>query len=251
MDDKGKVTGVAVGEATITVITEDGDKTATCKVTVNPATVAVTDVTLNKTTLTLEPEASETLTVTIEPADATNQNVTWKSDKPEIASVDDKGKVTGVAAGEATITVTTEDGGKTATCQVTIKVPDIEGVYWFEEGMADELVPIATLFKNGNFYEYYYAKSDEAVTYLKKETGILTIKKGDLVRRENYPMAYTITKNEDGVSGTIKLAGGAMTVEYSGLSLHRVVMQVVEGGGYKYKYRSAESFGFPFKRATE
>ena len=216
-----------------------------------PQTVNVTGVTLDKTSISIQIESKETLLATVLPEDATNKNIRWKSDNPEIAAVDDKGKVTGVAVGEATITVITEDGDKTATCQVTVKVPDIEGVYWFEEGMADELVPIATLFKNGNFYEYYYAKSDEAVTYLKRETGILTIKKGDLVRRENYPMAYTITKNEDGVSGTIKLAGGAMTVEYSGLSLHRVVMQVVEGGGYKYKYRSAESFGFPFKRATE
>ena len=146
VDASGKVTGVAAGEATITVTTEDGGKTATCKVTVKAATVAVADVKLNKTELTLEVDWSETLTVTVAPADATNQNVMWKSDKPEIVSVDDNGKVTGVAIGEATITVTTEDGGKTATCKVAVKVPDIEGVYWFEEGMADELVPTVELF---------------------------------------------------------------------------------------------------------
>ena len=273
----GKVTGVAAGEATITVTTEEGGKTATCKVTVKAATVAVADVKLNKTELTLEVDWSETLTVTVAPADATNQNVMWKSDKPEIVSVDDNGKVTGVAIGEATITVTTEDGGKTATCKVAVKVPDVEGVYWFEEGMADELVPTVELFHKGQFYEYYYAKegmadelvptvelfhkgqfyeyyyakTDEAVAYLKKETGIITIKKGDLVLREDYPLPYTITKNEDGTSGTIKLAGGSATIEYSELSLHRVVMAVVEGGGYKYKYRTAESFGFPINRGPK
>ena len=251
VDDNGKVTGVAAGEATITVTTEDGGKTATCKVTVKAATVAVADVKLNKTELTLEVDWSETLTVTVAPADATNQNVMWKSDKPEIVSVDDNGKVTGVAIGEATITVTTEDGGKTATCKVAVKVPDIEGVYWFEEGMADELVPTVELFHKGQFYEYYYAKTDEAVAYLKKETGIITIEKGDLVLREDYPLPYTITKNEDGTSGTIKLAGGSATIEYSELSLHRVVMAVVEGGGYKYKYRTAESFGFPINRGPK
>ena len=243
VDASGKVTGVAAGEATITVTTEDGGKTATCKVTVKAATVAVADVKLNKTELTLEVDWSETLTVTVAPADATNQNVMWKSDKPEIVSVDDNGKVTGVAIGEATITVTTEDGGKTATCKVAVKVPDIEGVYWFEEGMADELVPTVELFHKGQFYEYYYAKTDEAVAYLKKETG--------LVLREDYPLPYTITKNEDGTSGTIKLAGGSATIEYSELSLHRVVMAVVEGGGYKYKYRTAESFGFPINRGPK
>lgn len=212
-----------------------------------PTAIAVTGVTLNKTTLTLEVDWNETLTATVSPADATNQNVTWKSDKPEIVTVDATGKVTGMKVGEATITVTTEDGGKTATCKVAVKIPDIEGVYWFEEGMADELVPTAELFHKGQFYEYDYAKTDEAVAYLKRETGIVTIKKGDLVLRDGYPMPYTITKNEDGTSGTIKLAGGRATVEYSELSLHRVVMSVVEGGGYKYKYRTAESFGFPIK----
>ena len=251
VDDNGKVTGVAAGEATITVTTEEGGKTATCRVTVSATSVAVTGVTLNKTELTLETGGSETLTATVAPDDATNQNVTWKSDNPEIVTVDATGKVTGVAIGEATITVTTEDGGKTATCKVAVKVPDIEGVYWFEEGMADELVPTVELFHKGQFYEYYYAKTDEAVAYLKKETGIITIKKGDLVLREDYPLPYTITKNEDGTSGTIKLAGGSATIEYSELSLHRVVMAVVEGGGYKYKYRTAESFGFPINRGPK
>ena len=121
VDANGKVTGVKAGEATITVTTEDGGKTATCKVTVSDTEIKVTGVTLNKTALTLETGASETLTATVAPAEATNKKVTWKSDKPEIASVDANGKVTGVKAGEATITVTTEDGGKTATCKVTVK----------------------------------------------------------------------------------------------------------------------------------
>ena len=77
--------------------------------------------TLNKTALTLNIGANETLTATVAPADATNKKVTWKSSDAAVASVDANGKVTGVKAGEATITVTTEDGGKTATCKVTVQ----------------------------------------------------------------------------------------------------------------------------------
>ena len=121
VDANGKVTGVKAGEATITVTTEDGGKTATCKVTVSDKEIKVTGVKLNKSETSLLVGGNETLTATVLPEDATNQNVTWKSDKPEIASVDANGKVTGVKAGEATITVTTEDGGKTATCKVTVK----------------------------------------------------------------------------------------------------------------------------------
>ena len=121
VDANGKVTGVKAGEATITVTTEDGGKTATCKVTVSDKEIKVTGVKLNKSETSLLVGGNETLTATVLPEDATNQNVTWKSDKPEIATVDANGKVTAVKAGEATITVTTEDGGKTATCKVTVK----------------------------------------------------------------------------------------------------------------------------------
>ena len=126
VDANGKVTGVKAGEATITVTTEDGGKTATCKVTVSDKEIKVTGVKLNKSETSLLVGGNETLTATVLPEDATNQNVTWKSDKPEIATVDANGKVTAVKVGEATITVTTEDGGKTATCKVTVSDTEIK-----------------------------------------------------------------------------------------------------------------------------
>ncbi len=121
--DNGVVTAVSVGEAIITVTTEDGSKTATCKVTVNaPQTVPVTGVTLDKAELTLEKGSTGTLTATVAPQNATNNTVTWSSSNPEFATVDN-GVVTAVSVGEAIITVTTEDGSKTATCKVTVNAP--------------------------------------------------------------------------------------------------------------------------------
>ena len=83
-------------------------------------TIAVTGVSLNKTELSLVVGSNETLTATVEPATATNKAVTWKSSKPAIAEVDETGKVTAKQVGTATITVTTNDGGKTATCEVKV-----------------------------------------------------------------------------------------------------------------------------------
>ena len=130
VDATGKVTAKAAGEATITVTTEDGSKTASCVVTVSSSAVSVTGVTLNKTSVSLEEGENETLVATVAPSDATNMNVTWKSDNTAVATVDATGKVTAVKAGTATITVTTADGGKTATCQVTVtaKVVAVTGV---------------------------------------------------------------------------------------------------------------------------
>ena len=121
VDGTGKVTAVKAGEAVITVTTEDGGKTATCRVTVKAKAVGVTEVTLDKTELTLTEGEMETLTATVKPDNADNRKVTWSSDKTEIATVDGAGRVTAVKAGEAVVTVTTEDGGKTATCKVTVK----------------------------------------------------------------------------------------------------------------------------------
>ena len=81
----------------------------------------VTGVSLNMTELTLTEGDSETLTASIAPTDATDQKVTWNSSAPAVATVDANGNVTAMDAGTAVITVTTEDGNKTATCTVTVE----------------------------------------------------------------------------------------------------------------------------------
>ena len=123
VDGAGRVTAVKAGEAVVTVMTEDGGKTATCRVTVKAKAKAVnvTEVTLDKTELTLTEGETETLMATVKPDNADNRKVTWSSDKTEVATVDGASKVTAVKAGEAVVTVMTEDGGKTASCKVTVK----------------------------------------------------------------------------------------------------------------------------------
>ena len=117
----GIISGTPTTEktSTFTVTATNDSGSASKEFTLAIKAVPVTGVTLDKTELALFTGESETLTATVEPGNATNQNVTWSSDKPEVATVED-GKVTAVAAGEATITVTTADGGKQATCQVKV-----------------------------------------------------------------------------------------------------------------------------------
>ena len=83
------------------------------------ATVPVTGVSLNTSKLTLTEGDSETLTATVAPANATDKTVTWTTNNSSVATVSN-GKVTAVAEGSAIITVTTNDGKKTATCNVTV-----------------------------------------------------------------------------------------------------------------------------------
>jgi hypothetical protein len=103
-------------------LTESDTLTAAYTVTAAPppATVAVTGVSLDRSTASLAVNASLTLVPTISPANAANKSVSWTSSNTAVATVAGNGLVTGVAAGTATITVTTADGGKTASCGVTV-----------------------------------------------------------------------------------------------------------------------------------
>ncbi|MBN2486007.1 MAG: Ig-like domain-containing protein [Bacteroidales bacterium] len=113
----GLVTAIGPGSATINVTTQDGNKTAACAVTV---TIPVSSVSVSPTSLTLAVGATGQLTATVSPSNATNKNVSWSSGNTSVATVSASGLVTGVSAGTATITVTTQDGSKTASCAVTV-----------------------------------------------------------------------------------------------------------------------------------
>lgn len=116
----GLVTAVTQGTATITVTTQDGAKTATSTITVTAGNVAVTGVTVSPTTASISTGGTQQLTAIVAPANATNKTVTWSSNNSGIASVNSSGLVTGIASGSAVITVTTQDGARTATSAITV-----------------------------------------------------------------------------------------------------------------------------------
>lgn len=118
VDAAGEVTGVSAGDVTITVTTDDGDFTDTHDIEVG---VAVTGVTLTG----LETVAAGSiiaLTATVAPINAAIKTVTYASDDENVAGVNSSGNVTGLAAGTATITVTTDDGDFTDTLDVVVTV---------------------------------------------------------------------------------------------------------------------------------
>ena len=117
---EGVVTAVKAGQATITAKSDDGGKTATCEVSVVAKAVLVESVSLDKTSVELKEGEEVSLTATVKPGNATNKNVIWSSSNETVASVTD-GKVSALKSGETTITVTTENGAKTAECTITVK----------------------------------------------------------------------------------------------------------------------------------
>ena len=229
VDDKGKVTGVKAGEATITVTTEDGEKTATCKVTVTDKEVNVTEVKLNKTETTILVGASETLAATVLPENATNQKVSWKSSDEAVATVDDKGKVTGVKAGEATITVTTEDGGKTATCKVTVsdKEVNVTGVTLNKTETsilvgASETLVATVLPENATNQKVSWSSNKPEIASVDANGKVTGVKAGEAV--------ITVTTEDGGKTATCKVSVNTATVAVTGVMLNKTETTILEGG---------------------
>ena len=122
----GVVTGVSAGETTITVTTEDGGFTGAC--TINVYNQAVTGVTIEPSEAELTVGSSTKLTATVLPENASNKNVVYSVEDESILSVDQDGNVTGLSLGTATVTVTTEDGGFSASAEITVMPVRVTGV---------------------------------------------------------------------------------------------------------------------------
>ena len=113
VNNNGNVTAIKAGTATITA--SIGGLSASCVVKV---IIPVTSIALNITSKTLKENDTLKLTATVKPNDATNPSVTWTTDNPSVATVDNVGTVTALSEGTAIITAMA--GEMTATCTITV-----------------------------------------------------------------------------------------------------------------------------------
>ncbi len=143
VDQDGKVECVSAGTANITAKAKDGSGVvATCTITVKNIEVAVTGLELNWENVELEVGESRVLTATVSPENASNKRVKWISSDDTIAVVDASGVVTARKEGVATITATTEDGGMTATCEVSVVEAECTVTFNTDGGSAVDSVTV-------------------------------------------------------------------------------------------------------------
>ena len=191
----GKVTALKAGKATITVKTDDGGKTASCEVTVTPKVYPVESVSLDKSSATLIEGEELTLKATVNPENASNKNVTWTSSDSSVASVAD-GKVTALKAGKATITVKTDDGGKTASCEVTVtpKVYPVESVSLDKSSATliegEELTLKATVNPEN--------ASNKNVTWTSSDSSVASVADGKVTALKAGKATITVKTDDDG-----------------------------------------------------
>ena len=240
VDENGKVTAIKAGETTITVTATDGSGVSkSCKVTVTskeedpdpepePEEIKVTGIALSKENVSLEVAGTEKLTATITPENATNKKVTWKSSDETVAIVDETGKVTAIAAGDATITVTAQDGsGISVNCKVTVTSKDEGGSG--EEG-GSEAEKYTGLKKIDGIW--YYVVDDEINTeytgLVKKDGAWFYVEKGKL----NWN--YTGLVKKDGIWFYVEK--GILNWNYTGLVKKDGTWFYVEKGKLNWKY---------------
>ncbi|MBR5787170.1 MAG: Ig-like domain-containing protein, partial [Muribaculaceae bacterium] len=178
VNNKGEVTAIAVGEATITVTTVDGSNLSTsCTVTVVPTLAE--SIALDKTEISLEATETATLVATVLPELATDKSVKWSSSDKAVAVVDENGVVTAVSVGEAIITATTTDGSNlSASCKVTVLPTLAESITLDKTEISLEATEtatlIATILPEATFNkDVEWSSTDETVAVV-EENGVVT-----------------------------------------------------------------------------
>ncbi len=209
----GVVTAVAEGETELTVTTDDGGHTATIPVVVTEK-VAVTGVSLNKTMVALEIGESVTVEATVTPETADNKEVKWSIANTAIATVSN-GVVTGVAAGETELTVTTDDGGHTATIPVKVVTEKVAvtGIQWINAPSKGYQIG------SGSVTQTFVLKispnnaTDLGVTFTSSDTNVMTI--NSVTYSQNFILVdfYAVGGGEATITATTNDGGFTATTE--------------------------------------
>ena len=201
VDANGKVTALKEGTATITATTNDGGFKAACTVTVSATKIDVTGITVTPTTKTMNEGTDYHLTATVTPDDATDKSVTWSSSDDTIATVDANGKVTALKEGTATITATTNDGGFTASCIITVIKSEgrVTGI---------TLTPISKTAHTGEVFFITPTITpvdavDKSVTWSSSNPSIATVdSNGKVTALREGVVTITATTNDGGLKAT-------------------------------------------------
>ncbi|MGL4982591.1 MAG: Ig-like domain-containing protein [Treponemataceae bacterium] len=186
VDASGVVTGLAVGSAIITATSQNGSHQRSCTVNVVEDSVDLTRIRLDKNSLTMNSNTFKPLVVSVEPANATNQNVTWRSLDEKIASVTKSGGIIAKSGGTVTIRVESDDKLLFDECLVTVKHVPVTGVFvksqtFMVVGGTETLTAVVSPF-NASDKKVLWSSSHPSFVSVDSVTGLLTAKRAGVAR---------------------------------------------------------------------
>ena len=244
VDENGKITAIKAGEATITVATIDGNKTATCTVYVNANYIAVESITLDVTSATLKVGEKMKINATVSPGDATNPSLIWESSDNNIVSVDNEGNIEAFIIGNANVTVSTEDKTIYAICEISVIPEAVTGVSLIEEEIklmpGDTYQLVASVEPEiANDKNVIWSIADETVATI-DETGMVSAKELGVT-------TVTVTTNDGGYSANctvnvVDITGMVSASTMTGLYANGVVINgYLQPGSEIFAYLQNES----------
>ena len=227
--EKGKLTGLKAGKVTL-VITPNKAKSdvasARCSITVK---AKVESVSLSgESTRTVHVGGAIKLSASVSPSNA-NQEIVWSSSKPEFATVDEKGTVTGIKAGETVITAASkEDPEKKASCTVTVQNIAVNTITLNQSSLS---------IVEGNTYQLTATvKPDNAfeknVTWTSSNSAVATVSSTGLVTAIAEGTA-TITASCGGKTATCAVSVDPKVINVTSVTLNQTSVTVEMGEGFQ------------------
>ena len=223
---EGNVTAVGEGTATITATSRDGGKTATCKVTVTKIDKALQSIKMNQQNIELDVGEEGWVGVTYNPSDASDKVLTWKSSNEKVATVSE-GTIKAVGRGTATLTATSRDGGKTATCKVTVNDPDFIGLESITMNSTMKLKVGETGWLG---VTYHPSNATDKVLYWKSSNEkVATVSEGTVKAIGEGTATITATSRDGGKTATCKVTVDNGIVELESISLKTTNLTMKQG----------------------
>ena len=193
---------------------------------IEPTRIAVTSVILSATSIELEEGGSHVLTATVSPKDAENKTVIWTSSNVSVATVSN-GIVTACKLGNAIITATTDDGGKTATCAVTVNAKNIPVESILLDRMSveltegEELTLTATVNPDN--------ATDKNVIWSSSNPSVASVANGKITALMSGRATIVVSSVDGGKTANCEVTVNAKIVPVTSISLNFTSIELTEG----------------------
>ena len=227
VDNNGKITGIGLGTATITVTSANGKK-ATITVTVTNESIPVESITLSPSSATIKVGSTTQISAGIKPENATSRELVWTSSDNSIATVDSNGVVKGIKPGTVTITAKTKDGKVVSTSTITVEeaTPTITSISFTEDNVSvkkGDTLPLTVKIEPVEL-------SSSKLTFKSSDTSIVTVDENGKITGVKKGTATITVTTSNGKTATCTVTVTDDTIPVESITLSPEKVEVGVGG---------------------